>query len=85
MPAPPQPLPQKLLALLVAVPAIGVVAPWPYRLQCALGVVAIVLILAFARTRAGVAAMKSERRADVYTKIARIRAARKARFGGRSR
>jgi hypothetical protein len=78
-------LPENLLALLATVLAIGAVLPSPYRLPCALGVVAIVLVLAFLRTRATVATMKSARRVDVYAKIARIRAERKARFRGRAR
>ncbi len=78
-------LPQNLLALLATILAIGAILPSPYRLQCALGVVALVLLLAFLRTQATVATMRSARRADVYAKVARIRAARKARFRGGSR
>jgi hypothetical protein len=83
--AQPRRLPQTLLALLATVLAIGAVMPWPYRLQCAAGVVAIVLLLAVLRTRATAAMVKTEHRMDVYAKIARIRAERRARFGSRKR
>ncbi len=75
-----RPLENKLAVIAFFLVA-GALAPWPYRLECALAAIVIVLLLAVFRMISHAKATTRTRTSNVYSQVNRIREARKERHG----
>jgi len=69
----------------IALLVIGALAPWSWRVVCALGAILVALALAIVSVLARRFEQPKQRAPDVYDRVAQIRAARKARFGRKPR
>ena len=77
-----RPLENKL-AVFAAFLVAGAIAPWPFRLECAVAAIVIVLLLLVFRLLAHAKTVRRERTTSVYSQVARIRDARKIRMDRR--
>lgn len=76
---------QNALAIAAGFLVAGSLLPWSLRLVCALGAIAIVLILAIIRLRGHARELRKTGTTDVYERLQKIRSDRRARFRGRNR
>lgn len=71
---------QNALAIVAAFLVAGALLPWGLRLACALGAIAIVLLLFVMRMRSLQIGVEKKRTASVYGQVERMRATRKERY-----
>lgn len=71
---------ENALALVAAFLVAGALLPWDLRLACALGAIAIIVLMLLLRIRSHQIVIAKKRTSDVYGQVERIRAARKDRL-----
>ena len=71
---------ENALALVAAFLVAGALLPWDLRLACALGAIAIIVLMLLIRVRSHQIVIQKKRTNDVYGQVERIRAARKDRL-----